>query len=325
MEDKNFEIDDTAFAAVQVPKDERVETQQKSERKKVKRVVQEDVDDTPISCLRNEKIIVKYVPKENSRITDKKHPWSGDFTENSSITYTVPMLSNGSYKNVLTKDEKDFLEDYMGLEVNALSVYNKRDNYWENYFVKLTKHDTILDLTNPNDYIKYKVLLANKDYIAPSVKDLRENYRATYRFVITSNSETFSTTKETVSSKMRCYAELSKIIDNYDILKAVVESVDGRPISLNSDIEFIKSKALTLLESDTKDLLNALTDKYLPYRVIINKAASKKIIQKRGDYYYYNDEPMCMDGENPTITYAARYLALPQNQELKFTIEAKLK
>ena len=78
--------------------------------------------------------------------------------------FTVPIIeSSGAYVNVLTNDEKTYLEKSMGLEPNALSVYLKRDNYWANYSVRLTKGDNYLDLSIPDDYIKYKVLLANNE------------------------------------------------------------------------------------------------------------------------------------------------------------------
>jgi hypothetical protein len=52
--------------------------------------------------------------------------------ETSTFTVTVPKLRSGTYKNVLTDDEKDFLEATMGLEVGALNVYNKDNNFWSN-------------------------------------------------------------------------------------------------------------------------------------------------------------------------------------------------
>lgn len=60
----------------------------------------------------------------------------------------------------------------MGLPYNALSIYKKEDNYWDNYQVRLGKGETPLNLSNPNDYINYKVLLANRDFIAPSLEAL---------------------------------------------------------------------------------------------------------------------------------------------------------
>ncbi len=210
------------------------------------------------------------------------------------------------------------------MEPNALSVYNKHDNYWENYFVRLTKQDTIFDLSKPEDYIKYKVLLANTDTICPSLKKLKEYPKQTYQYVITSNSETYSTVKEKVSDKIDCYKELGKIEDNFEVLKSIVETVDGRTVSYNSSIDFLRSKITDLIEVSPRDVLKAMTDPLLPYRVLINRAAAAKVIGHKGDYYYYDGEPLCKDGENPTISYAARYLSLPKNQELKLAIEAKL-
>ena len=61
-------------------------------------------------------------------------------------------------------------------------------------------------------------------------------------------------------------------------------------------------------------------------KVTIKKAVEAGIISKRGEYYYLREDgsPLCGNNEDPTFTIAARYLSLPQNQELKFSIEAKL-
>ena len=63
-----------------------------------------------------------------------------------------------------------------GLEYNALSIYKKVDNFWDDANeigiarVRLIKQDNYFDLANPEDFIKYKILLANKDFIAPSLR-----------------------------------------------------------------------------------------------------------------------------------------------------------
>lgn len=276
-----------------------------------------------LSCLRDEMIIVKYILKEDG-IEDKKHPYYGGIAETSIRVFTVPMLKNGALKNVLTDSEKDFLEEYMGLEKNALSVYRKNDNFWVNYSVRLTKQDNILHLSDPNDYIKYKVLLANTETICPSMKDLRERPKATYQFVITSDKELFTNTKNSVSYKMNCFREFGKVENDIDILRTVVEACEGRPVSENSNIEFVRAKCVELIEVNPKRFLDTITDKLLPFKVLLTKAVSHHVVTKRGDYYYYEDEPLCLDGENPTFTYAAKYLALPKNQELKLVIESKI-
>ena len=135
---------------------------------KVKIISGEKMEST-INCLRNKKVIVRHVPKVSGLVSNPKHIYYGGMAENAIRYYTVPQLQSGKYVNVLTNDEKEFLEETMGLEVNALSIYKKENNYWDNFKIRLTKHDTVLDLSYPDDYIKYKVLLANEDMIAKSI------------------------------------------------------------------------------------------------------------------------------------------------------------
>jgi len=103
---------------------------------------------------------------------------------------------------VLTDSEKAFLEDYMGLEYNALSVYRKDDNYWFNRQVILRKEDNYLNLRVPDDYIKYKILLANKDNIAPNINTLHNQPKATYKFVLIKESEQNRSMVENMTTTM---------------------------------------------------------------------------------------------------------------------------
>ena len=276
--------------------------------------------------LRKERVIVRFVPKENDNIVDRKHVAFGGMMDGAVRGFTVPVLSNGTYKNVLTDNEKTFLEEVLGLEVNGLSVYNKKDNYWDNFLIKLTKQDTILDLSDPEDYIKYKVLLANKDLIAPSMKELREARRATYEYVIMEPNEEFSDSRNRVNNTMKCYEEFGAIKDKFDILRCIIETVDGRTVASNTKIEFLQAKATDLIASNPKLFLETITDSLLNTKVLIKKAVEANLISKRGEYYYFREDgsPLCGPNEDPTFTIAARYLSLPENQELKFAIEAKL-
>jgi hypothetical protein len=279
-----------------------------------------------INPLRKERIIVRYVPKENDAITDRKHVAYGGMLDNAVKGFTVPMLSNGTYRNVLTDNEKAYLEDLLGLEINALSVYNKKDNYWENYLIKLTKQDTILDLSDPEDYIKYKVLLANKDTVAPSMKALREARKATYEYVIMEPNEEFSDSRNRVNNTMKCYEEFGAIKDKFDVLKCIIETIDGRSVASNTKIEFLQGRAADLIASNPKLFLETITDPLLNTKILIKKALEAGYISKRGDFYYLKSDgsPLCGNNEDPTFTIAAKYLSLPQNQELKFSIEAKM-
>lgn len=279
------------------------------------------------SCLINKKVYVKFIPRNYMGISNQKHILYGGMAENSVTILTVPVLdSTGTYKNVLTKNEKKFLEEFMGLEYDALSIYKKVNNYWDNFIVRLTKQGIVLDLSDPNDYIKYKVLKANNDIIADSLETLRDKPRPTYKFYMTVEDEETAIANDNMTAIMKCYKEFGKYESDYDTLKCVVELIEGRPLSSNTKLDAIKAKVNTLIQERTKEFLKTITDEYLSEVVLIKKALSSGVIAKRGDYYYLasDNRPLCNNNENPVLSVAARYISLPKNQELRLLIEAKL-
>lgn len=286
-----------------------------------------------VSCLRKERIIVRHVPKPSNMVTNPKHVLYGKMAETAVRVFVVPVLSSGRFVNVLTDSEKSFLENIMGLEPNALSIYKKEHNFWDDSNpngiskVTLKKQDNYLDLSVPEDYIKYKILLANKDYIAPSLKALEDYPKATYQFVIIGDGEETKTAKSMMSNTMQCYKEYGKIEEDKDTLKLIIETLDGRPVASSSKLEFLQTKINDLIQANPKAFLRIITDKNLPVKVLIRNAVGAGHIAKRGDYYYLRSDgtPLCEDNEEPTINMAAKYLNSPKHQDVKLTIEALLK
>lgn len=304
-----------------------VQIEKKTNTKKVatKRVAKEE--EPFVNCLRNERIIVRHINKETGIVRDPRHILYGGMAENAVRWFTVPRLASGIFVNVLTKAEKDCLEEVMGLEYNALSIYNKTDNFWENYSVRLTKQDNIFNLSVPDDYIKYKVLLANKDLIAPSMQVLEDRPKATYQFVIVQENEDLVMTSKRVNSTMAAYMEFGKLQDNYDALKTIIETIEGKPIARTSKIEFLQDKVNKIIQSDSKTFIKVAKDPMLPTKILIKKAIDAGLISNRGNMLYLKSDgtPLCNDNEEPTINYAAKYLNMPKHQDLKFSLEAKLK
>ena len=105
------------------------------------------------------------------------------------------------------------------------------------------------------------------------------------------------------------------------------EIIDGRPTAANSKLEYLQGKIGELIESNTKLFISVVSDPLLDNKVLIKRAIEAGIISNRGNYLYYKEDnsPLCGNGQNPTLNIAAKYLSLPKNQELKFSIEAKLK
>lgn len=290
-------------------------------------------DDVPVNILRNERVIIRYVPKEGGMVTNPKHILYGGMAETASRTFVVPRLRSGAFVNVLTDKEKAFLEEAMGLEYGALSSLKRVDNFWDDSNelgiskVRLTKQDNYLDLSSPEDYIRYKILLANKDYIAPSLQALQDNPKATYQFVIISEGEENKQAKDNMSATMRCYKEFGKVENDVDTLRVIVETITGRPTAQNTKLEFLQTKANDLIQSDSKLFLKVISDPLLSTKVLIKQAVEAGVVINRDNHYYLRDGnlPLCEGNEESTLSVAAKYLNAPKHQDVLFAIQAKVK
>ena len=327
MEDKViFDTDIEDAPKVEVPKT------QKKAAKQAKVRVENNEDMGTISCLRNEKIKVSFI-KRNNGMPDN-HVLSGVMAEGSKMTLVVPKLNTGTFVNVLTDAEKSFLEEYMGLEYNALSIYKKPDeeNFWNDANanginkVVLIKGDNYFDLSNPQDYIKYKILLANKNIICPSLTVLKETPKATYRFVIIAEGEESKQAKSNMNNTMMCYKEYGKIEENIDLLRMIVETIDGRPTAPSVKLEFLQNKCNTLIQKDPKKFLSVITDPLLSTKALIKLSIENGSIANRGNYLYLRSDntPLCEQNEEPTLNFAAKYLNAPKHQDILFALQAKL-
>jgi hypothetical protein len=333
MEEKEIEVPEVELD--DMPLREVPKTPLKEQQSSYKAVNNEYNDEEElVNCLRNERVIVRYVPKANGIWgNNPKHLLAGGMAENAIKTFVVPTLTSGLYVDVLTKSEKKFLENIMGLEANALSIYKKVNNYWDDTNetgvgrVRLTKQDNILDLSIPEDYIKYKILLANTNFIAPSLQVLQDKPKATYQFVLIAEGEEVKQAKSGMSATMQCYKEYGKIEEDINTLRTIIEIVDGRPTAPTAKLDFLQTKANELIQANPKMFLKVITDPLIPTKVLIKRSIEAGLISKRGNYLYLRSDntPLCENGEEPTFTSAAKYLNAPKHQELKFTLEAKLK
>jgi hypothetical protein len=285
------------------------------------------------NCLRNERITIRHIPKQTGLVDNPKHVLYGGLGEGATRTFCVPKLKSGVYVNVLTKDEKDYLEHIMGMEYNALSVYNKpANNFWSDANVNgisnivLGKDDTYLDLSNPNDYIRYKIALANKDFIAPDIETLQERPKATYQFVILRADDETRNAQQQMSNTMMSYKEFGKIEHDKDAMRFVILSITGDELAFNTSEAYLQTKINELIQADPKLFLKVIKDELFSTKLLLRQCVASGLVAKRGDFYYNkaDNSPLCKDGENPTLTNAARYLMGPRQQELLFSLQKQV-
>lgn len=307
-----------------------VETvEQQTPKRSRKKVQQEEVEEeTFVNCLQNKTVIVRFVLKEHGNITNPKHVLYGGMAETATRFFVVPMSKTGSLINPLTQDEQKYLEHILGYEEGYLNAFKRKDNYWtsDNFKVRLTKQDNLLDLSNPDDYIKYKVLLLNSDEICPSMQELLDAPKATYQFVIVDEEIENNRELDEMNVGMKASMLLGKILSEPNKIRLIVQILAGKPIAKTSSEAFLKKEAYKYIQANPKMFIAIAEDKYIDTKVFIQSCVEAGIIKVNGNFYYDdNMNPLAPDNAEPTFTNAAIFLNQPRNQSLKLKLEAKLK
>jgi hypothetical protein len=240
-------------------------------------------------------------------------------------SYPVAMDRSGKLKNPLTKEEKDFLEKELGYENNELSVYNKNGVLAE-MNIRLTKDPLELNLEDPFDYLRYKVLLTCSDKIAPSVKERKA--KQTYKFYIEDEQDLISLTKEKANFVQQAWKEYGKMEDEKlkliaflkvygQVMKKPVDKVD-----INSKIDFLQSKVVEIVEANPKAFVELVTSEDFDTILLIASAVETGVLRKDGTKYSIPDGG---DHIGNTLKEAIAYLKAPVNQDLVFTLEEQIK
>lgn len=280
-----------------------------------------------INPLRNEKVRLQFVPKKGGPMgDDPNHILAGGKAEGAPDVFSLPVLSStGNYKNPLTSSEKAFLEKAMNLDFNALSVYGK---FWDDYFISVTKDGISLDLSDPSDYLKYKVLLANNNAIAPSIEDMQDRPKATYQYVLVHEDEEDNLENAKMDATIACYEEFTKLDkrNDLDTMRVILEFLDARPYSATTPKPQLTSRINQLIQKDAKAFLRVIKDPMLSTKVLIRRATELGKLSKRGDLYYLrSDNSQLSDpGEDPTLSIAARWLNQPSHSDIKGILESEV-
>lgn len=125
---------------------------------------------------------------------------------------------------------------------------------------------------------------------------------------------------------MQASLELGKVLNNKEILRLLIETIEGKPVSDSSNEDWLQAQAFKNMKSNPKLFISILQDPYLETKLLIKNAIKIGLIKKRGDLYYKSDNtPLCDGVEDPTLTNAARFINKVKNQEYKLMLEAKIK
>jgi hypothetical protein len=264
-------------------------------------------------------VTVKYIKRKKgmaSNVNDD-HVISGGMLGGSVKKFQAPLLKNGSIANVLTSDEKECIEKLTGLN---LSVYG---DFWTTHFVSLYKDDNRFELSNPVDYISYKILLFLKDDVAPSWAE--RNIKQTYQFVITTSEEELTEKKVGFDNKKEAFKLYGKIEDDKDKLIGILNLLTNQPISKETSLKWLQTKVEEFLDSKPEAFVSLLKDKSLDTKLLISTAVEKGVIIKNSNKYSTSDGlDLCENGQSPSFDNAVSYLDNVKHQEVRGLVEAKI-
>lgn len=264
-------------------------------------------------------VTVKYIKRKKGMASNvgDDHVISGGMLSGSVKKFQAPLLKNNSIANVLTKEEKEYLESTTGLD---LSVYG---DFWYDHQVSLYKDDNLLNLSNPIDYISYKILTYLKNDIAPSWAE--RNLKQTYQFVITSAEEELTEKKSGFDNKKEAFKLYGKIEDDKDKLIGILALLTNKPISKETTLKWLQTKVEELIDTKPESFVLLMKDKSLDTKFLINNAVERGIIIKTGNKYSTNDGlDLCENSQIPTFENAITYIDNPKHQDVRSFIEAKM-
>ena len=285
-----------------------------------------DVPADTINVLRDERVVVRFIRRQTDFIKDPQHVMYGGMHEKGKRRFVLPMYTSGSYVNVLTDAERRFLEHFMGLEEDALSIYKKENNFWANRHVLLGKEDTLLDLSTPDGYIDYKILLANKEFIAPSREVYDKTPKASYQYVIIQAKDKNKVDLSRFTATAKAFKLLSSIEDDVKKLAGVVFLSTGRFVSPAATRDDVLLLVKELMENDPSLFVSVLEDPYFETKTLINRCVTLGLIRNVQRLFFLSgtNQPLCEDGQDPTLEVACVFLNSPRNQEILFKLQGKL-
>jgi hypothetical protein len=275
------------------------------------------------SFLRDETIIVRFLPKPSKEIRDPKHVAYGGKLEDCYDYIAPPRLRKDKLKNVLTSAEKEGLEFIMGVD---LSIYG---DFWRSYRkgglfpIALGKRDKFLNLLVAEDYIIYKLLKANTNLIANSLEEVRN--KGSYRYVMIKEGESVKHDESAVDNKELAYDIFAKIKKNSAVMRYVLKEF-GKHTHAGQNPSFLKGEIGKLIESNTLDFIKIAGDESLKTKTLLNEAVVLGVAKRMNDLYYDLEGNFISEkGKEANLDNAAEYLKSPVGQEMRITLEARVK
>jgi len=246
--------------------------------------------------------------------------------KHSAWTLTLPKDKlTGQYKDPFTAEEKVFFEGQAGLALKAddLSIYKKEDNFWDTYKIKVDKNLKVLDLSKAMDYMTYKVLLQNTEFVAPSAAE--KFAKGSYKFALVEEGYENVEKVKAASSKKEAYKFFGKIDDSASKMSNFLnvyytQRPGGKQVPPTAKREFLIVEIEKLIEQDLTGFLDLARDDKYDAKVLIYNALKTGALERDGMTFKTPEGTIIGDNMGLVLNF----LADPKNTEEVMQIKGRI-
>lgn len=226
----------------------------------------------------------------------------------------------GKYATGLTAEDLKTYQALMpGVRLDNDFDPNEPHPFWSTKAasVKLENMTMIFDTTKPMEYIKVKLMKANK-LVANSQRELEEGKWPDATHVIFDEEEEVSSRASKIALRDECTLIKMKMTD--DDKANMVQILSNKSIKGRST-DFINTEISAVIEENPEEFLRvARMGKEETYvRAAVLEAIHKNVLSKEGGSIYYMGEMIGVDYDD-----AVRWFKDPKNNRLKILIMEKL-
>ena len=239
--------------------------------------------------LENRKVILKPIPRGGKMITDPKH--SGYFMwEGASKMYCLTINPDTGNLASPFKDEAEqrFFSELLDIDLNP---YKRENNYWRDFYVKITKDMKLMeggvmyDLSDPADNLSVRVLKQYTREIAPNWDQRFE--RITYKFALVDEGYEEKEVIEKMELMQEVYkfwgsieGSLKKMREFLGIYWMTKKALKNVPV--NSTKDFLTKEISRIIEEDKQTVYNIIKDEDINIKYFIFRAMRLGAISRSG-------------------------------------------
>ena len=267
----------------------------------------------------NKKIAVKPIVRNVGGMFPKGHDGEFMYTGTNWSTDLVRDKNTNRWKNILSVEEQAELERILDMKPGDLSVQKKDNEFWAKFRVKLDKEGKTLDLSDPWDFLAYKVLQVHPQ-IAPNLDVI--NHNGAYKFVLV--DEDLVLGEKVTKSKMRqkAYKHFGKIEESVQDMQWLIRIVTGKRTN-STKLDFLQGEVEKLIENNLESFINAIDDANYTTKVFLETCIDKNLIEKNhlGEYRLKG----ISDAFAGNLEEAVQFMLSPKNNDIVLKLKANIK